>query len=75
MHLTVKDPFEKFDRGSKIYDQETIDKVLKGENVRHVIKTHGDAPKAEEKPLEDKPEDKPAEKPIEKLFAQEKPAI
>jgi hypothetical protein len=39
MHLTVIQPFGDYARGEKIYEQEEIDKVLKGENSSFVVKT------------------------------------
>lgn len=39
MHLTVIHPFGDYARGDKIFDHETMDEVLKGENKHHVVRT------------------------------------
>jgi hypothetical protein len=38
-HLTVVHPFGDYVRGDKIKDAEEMEKVMEGENKRHVIRT------------------------------------
>lgn len=39
MHLTVIHPFGDYQRGDKIYDEDKIEEILKGENKGHCVRT------------------------------------